>query len=346
MARAGRGQLRPCPASTCPGCPAPFVNNVTQARVGGPAAPRHAACARRRSRTRSTTSRCPGSRRPTSSPTSSSPTSTYERLQVFFLGGQTPWNAVKAAKPTFLSIEIGSVGRDRRRVIASQSGRPRLHHALPGVRGELHPLRGQRGDAETPRSWRSPFPDVTQIPYTSRGTTYWCLKTGALSRCPGASSRPTSRSATTARRTRRFPARRAIRSWCRGPSAWPALLRASSPPFTPFTLDCSNTDSGGDAGGVCLRAHHHRPDEPAHPRPGGRSRAGPWSRPATCSPRSCPAAPPFPDLSTVADRWIDQFRPYFSLDGFHPSSATHRVIADAMIAMINGSMARRSPALP
>ena len=40
------------------------------------------------------------------------------------------------------------------------------------------------------------------------------------------------------------------------------------------------------------------------------------------------------------------FGPYLSLDGFHPSSATHRVIADAMIQKVNEFYHTQIPALP
>ena len=132
------------PSLNMPGCPAPFVNNVTQARVGGPTAP---PCSLRETPIPHQVGNLavPGLTTPDLFTNVGSPTSTYERLQVFFLGGQTPWNAVKAADPTFLSIEIGSSD-----VIGAVSslpnpGDPDSITALPGVRGELHPLRGQRG---------------------------------------------------------------------------------------------------------------------------------------------------------------------------------------------------------
>jgi hypothetical protein len=45
----------------------------------------------------------------------------------------------------------------------------------------------------------------------------------------------------------------------------------------------------------------------------------------------------FPDLSTVPTADIN-FGPYFSARWLHPSSATHRVIANAMIARSTSSM--------
>ena len=95
------------PSLNLPGCPAPFVNNVSQARVGGASA---TACSLRQTPIPYQVDNLavPGLTTPDLFTNVGSPTSTYERLQVFFLGGQTPWNAVKAAQPTLLSIEIGS----------------------------------------------------------------------------------------------------------------------------------------------------------------------------------------------------------------------------------------------
>ena len=330
--RAGRGQFRPpqpeharVPRAVrqqrdAGACRRPHRAPVQPARVADPA-------------TKWATSRSRVSRRPTSSPTSGSPTSTYERLQVFFLGGQTPWNAVKAADPTFLSIEIGSSD-----VIGAVSSLPN-----PGDPDSITPYpvfaENYTRFADSVATLNTKvvaftIPDVTQIPYTSRGSTYWCLKTGL---CPGVPVQfpgQRTRSATTARQVRRFQARRAIRSWCRGPLAWPGLLRASSPPFTPFTLDCSNTDQVVTPEEF---AYVRTTTEQMNQLIRDQAAAHGWAlvEAGDVFATLAPGIPPFPDLSAVPTGGSINFGPYFSLDGFHPSSATHRVIADAMIAKIN-----------
>ena len=192
------------------------------------------------------------------------------------------------------------VRRDRRRVVPPRSGRPRLHHPLPGVRGELHPVRGQRGDAEHQgRGIHHPGRDPDPVHVAGQH-----LLVPQDRRCAPAcrfSSRPTSRSDNNCAPNAAIPGSKGdsvLVPWTIGVAG---LLRASSPPFTPFTLDCSNTDSGGDAGGVCVRAHHHRADEPAHPRPGyphGWALVEAGDMFATAAGQAG-GIPPFPDLAAV-----------------------------------------------
>jgi hypothetical protein len=330
------------PSLNLPGCPAPFVNNVTQARVGGPTAP---ACSLRETPIPHNVGNLavPGLTTPDLFTNIGSPTSTYERLQVFFLGGQTPWNAIKAAQPTLLSIEIGSSD-----VIGAVSSLPN-----PGDPDSITPYpvfaENYTRFADSVATLNASvvaftIPDVTQIPYTSRGTTYWCLKTGL---CPGVPAQ--------------FPANVTINNNCAPGAAVPGskgdsilvpwtigvagLLRASSPPFTPFTLDCSNTNQVVTPEEFAyvrttteqmnqlirdLAAQHH------------------WAlvEAGEVFATLAPGIPPFPDLSAVPTGGSISFGPYFSLDGFHPSSATHRVIADAMIQEINQFYNTQIPALP
>ena len=92
------------------------------------------------------------------------------------------------------------------------------------------------------------IPDVTQIPYTSRGSTYWYLKTGSVPVYRSV-SRPTTRSATTARRAQQFPARRAtlLVPWTIGVAG---LLRRIVAALHAVHAGLQQHRSGGDAGGV------------------------------------------------------------------------------------------------
>ena len=328
------------PSLNMPGCPAPFVNNVTQERVGGPAAP---PCSLRETPIPYQVGNLavPGLTTPDLFTNVGSPTSTYERLQVFFLGGQTPWNAVKAADPTFLSIEIGSSD-----VIGAVSSLPD-----PGDPDSITPYpefaENYTRFADSVATLNTKviaftIPDVTQIPYTSRGSTYWCLKTGL---CPGV---PAS-----------FPANYTVSDNCapavagaKGDSIlvpWTigvaGLLRASSPPFTPFTLDCSNTNQVVTPEEF---AYVRTTTEQMNQLIRDQAAAHGWAliEAGEVFAALAPGIPPFPGLSAVPTGGSINFGPYFSLDGFHPSSATHRVIANAMIARINEVYDTRIPALP
>ncbi len=332
------------PSLNMPGCPAPFVNNVTQARVGGPAAP---SCSLRETPIPYQVGNLavPGLTTPDLFTNVGSPTSTYERLQVFFLGGQTPWNAVRAAQPTLLSIEIGSSD-----VIGAVSSLPN-----PGDPDSITPYPVFAANyirfadsVETLGTKVVAFtiPDVTQIPYTSRGSTYWCLKTGACG-FPA-----------------QFPATVSVDNNCAPNAAIPGskgdsvlvpwtvgvagLLQASAPPFTPFTLDCSNT------------LQVVTPEEYAYVRNTTDQMNGLIRQQATDRGWALVDAgeifaqlqvqgsgiPLFPDLAAVPTGGSVNFGDWFSLDGFHPSSATHQVVADSMIAVVNRFFATQVPAVP
>jgi hypothetical protein len=333
------------PSLNLPGCPAPFINNVTQARVGGGSA---TACALRQTPIPYQVGNLavPGLTTPDLFTNVGSPTSTYERLQVFFLGGQTPWNAVKAAQPTLLSIEIGSSD-----VIGAVSSLPD-----PGDPDSItpYPVFAENyirfaDSVETldTRVVALTIPDVTQIPYTSRGSTYWCLKTGL---CPGVPVQ--------------LPANVTVSNNCAPNAAIPGakgdsvlvpwtvgvagILRASSPPFTPFALDCSNT------------LQVVTPEEYAYVRTTTEQMNQLIRDQATQRGWALVEAggifaqlqvqaggiPPFPGLSAVPTGGNVDFGNWFSLDGFHPSSATHRVVADSVIAVVNRTFDTQIPAVP
>lgn len=339
-AQAGASFSRP--SLNMPGCPAPFVNNVTQARVGGPAAP---ACSLRETPIPYQVGNLavPGLTAPDLFTNVGSPTSTYERLQVFFLGGQTPWNAVKKSQPTLLSIEIGSSD-----VIGAVSSLPD-----PGDPDSItpYPVFAENytrfaDSVETLNTKVVAFtiPDVTQIPYTSRGSVYWCLKNG----CPGVPVQ--------------FPATVTVNNNCASaltgiPGAngdsvlvpWTigvaGLLRASQPPFTPFNLDCSNTlQVVTPTEYAYVRTTTDQMNELI--RQQANSRGWALVEAGEVFATLAPGIPPFPDLSAVPTGGSISFGPYFSLDGFHPSTATHRVIADAMIQVVNEFYNTQIPALP
>ncbi len=121
------------------------------------------------------------------------------------------------------------------------------------------------------------------------------------------------------------------------------LLRASSPPFTPFTLDCSNTDQVVTPEEF---AYVRTTTEQMNQLIRDQAAAHGWAliEAGDVFATLAPGIPPFPDLSAVPTGGSIGFGPYFSLDGFHPSSETHRVIADAMIAKVNEFYATQIPA--
>lgn len=332
------------PGLNKPGCPAPFTNNVTQARVGG-ATP--TTCALRQTPIPHNLGNLavPGLTAPDLFTNEGSPTSTYERLATFFLGGQTPWNAVKAAQPTLLSIEIGSAD-----VIGAVSSLPDPGDpdsiTTIGVFTANYVRFADSVDAIAARVVALTIPDVTQIPYTSRGSTYWCLKTG-LCGIPAAGFPPTFSVDNNCAPNAAIPGSKGdsvLVPWTIGVAA---LLRASSAPFTPFTLDCSNTfmvvtpdeykyiRNTTDQMNQLIR-------EQATTRGWALVEAGPIFAQLQVQDGGIPL---FPGLGAVPTGGSIDFGNWISLDGFHPSSATHRVIADSVIAVVNRTFDTQIPAL-
>ena len=328
------------PGLNKPGCPAPFTNNVTQARVGGAAA---SGCSLRETPIPYNVGNLavPGLTTPDLFTNIGSPTSTYERLQVFFLGGQTPWNAVKKSQPTFLSIEIGSSD-----VIGAVSSLPN-----PGDPDSITPYpvfaENYTRFADSVATLGTKviaftIPDVTVIPYTSRGTTYWCLKTGF---CPGVPAAP-------------FPPTFTVNNNCAPDAAIPgskgdsvlvpwtigigAILRGSQPPFPAFELDCSNTMMVVTPEEY---AYVRNTTEQMNQLIRTTAAAQGWAlvEASEVFAEMAPGIPPFPDLSQVPTGGSVGFGPYFSLDGFHPSAAAHLVIAKAMIRKVNEDFATSIP---
>jgi len=330
------------PSLNLPGCPAPFVNNVTQARVGGGLA---TGCALRELPVPFQVNNLavPGLTTPDLFTNIGSPTSTYERLQVFFLGGQTPWNAVKKAQPTLLSIEIGSSD-----VIGAVSSLPD-----PGDPDSITPYPVFEENyvrfadsVETLNTKVVAFtiPDVTQIPYTSRGSVYWCLKNG----CPGvpvqlpASVTVADNCASALTGIPGANGDSVLVPWTVGVAG---VLRASSPPFTPFSLDCTNTlQVVTPTEFAYVRTTTEQMNELIRTMAAQHG----WAliEAGEVFATLAPGVPLFPDLAAVPTGGSINFGPYFSLDGFHPSTATHRVIADAMIQKVNEFFDTQIPALP
>lgn len=333
------------PSLNMPGCPAPFVNNVTQARVGGGTAN---GCTLRQLPVPFQVGNLavPGLTTPDLFTNVGSPTSTYERLQVFFLGGQTPWNAVKAAQPTLLSIEIGSSD-----VIGAVASLPN-----PGDPDSITPYpvfaENYTRFADSVATLGTKvvvltIPDVTQIPYTSRGSVYWCLKNGV---CPGvpASFPPNVTVDNNCASGQIIPGSKGdsiLVPWTIGVAG---LLRASQSPFPPFNLDCSNTNQV-----VTPAEYAYIRNTTAQMNDLIRSTAAEkgWALVEAGGifaqlQVQDGGMPPFPDLSAVPTGGSISFGHWISLDGFHPSSATHRVVADSVIAVVNRSYDTSLPGLP
>jgi lysophospholipase L1-like esterase len=326
------------------GCPAPLVNNVTQARVGGGAAN---GCDLRYPPlpTNLNNVAVPGLDVADIFSNTASPLTTYERLQTFFLGGQTPWNALRRAQPTFITIEVGA------------------NDVLGGVVSRPNP--GDPDSVTTAADFIADYaefadsvdvlnatvvaftiPDVTSIPFTSTGTVYWCLKTGL---CPGVPVQ--------------FPANVTISNSCAPATAIPGskgdsilvpwtigvagILAASAPPFPPFTLDCTNTQQVvTPAEYANIRNTTEEMNDYIVATAADRGWLVADANAILAGLRASGQVPAFPGLGAVSSGGSVNFGPYFSLDGFHPSRCTHEVVANAVIDLLNTQRGTTIPNVP
>ncbi len=167
------------PSFNMPGCPAPFTNATTQARVAGASA---AACALRN----------PSSVEPFENNVSIpsiraaqvlnindltfGPTDTLKLAQ-FITGGRNPIDVVVGAHPTFVTVEMGAndvLG-------AATHGDTTLLTPVASFTTSMDAIAAKL-DSTGAKVAISNIPNVTSIPHFAHASVMFCLNTGA---CPG-----------------------------------------------------------------------------------------------------------------------------------------------------------------
>lgn len=320
------------------GCPAPIVNNTTTPprRVGDqpPTVPCELRAVPLPPRLNSIA--VPGMQIADVFSNTATPLSTYERLFTFFLGGKVPIRALMEAQPTLVTSEFGS-NEILGALLASNN---------PGTADSIFPLAQFQAlytrfadslDRTGARVVAYTVPDVTVIPYASRGQTWWCLKTGQCPGVPAGGFPPNFQvSNSCAPRTPLTPTAKGdsiLVPWTKG---IPRLVAAITPPFPAVTLDCSQdtvvvTPSEYATMRQARAAYNDFIEQLAAERG--------WALvdlDAILQERVLLGqVPPFPDLSLALTGGPVRFGPFFSLDGFHPAGPAHRLVADSTIATIN-----------
>jgi hypothetical protein len=320
------------------GCPAPIVNNTTTppTRVGNqpPTTPCELRTVPLPPRLNSLA--VPGMQIADFFSNTATPISTYEQLQIFFLGGQIPVQALMEAQPTFVTLEIGSNEVLGALLASNNAGNP--DSIFPVAQFELlYERLADSLDKLGARVIATNVPDVSVAPYASAGQTWWCLKTGL---CPGVAAGGFPPNFTVsnncAPRTPLTPTGKGdsiLVPWTKG---IPRLVAAITPPNPPVTLDCSQDSI------MVL------PAEYAALRNAKRDYNDAIQRVATAhgwdvvdfdamlrERQAAGLVPLFPDLSAALTGGPVKFGPYFSLDGFHPAEPAHRLVADSVIALVN-----------
>jgi hypothetical protein len=320
------------------GCPAPIVNNTTNppTRVGNqpPTQPCDLRSVPLPPRLNSIA--VPGMEVADFFSNTATALSTYERLQLFFLGGQVPVRALLEAQPTFLTLEVGSNEVLGALLATGNPGNP--DSVVPATTfAALYEQLADSIDKTGAKVVATNVPDVTVVPYASFAQVWWCLKTGL---CPGVAKGPFPPNFTVsnncAPRTPLTPTGKGdsiLVPWTKG---IPRLVAAITPPNPPVTLDCS-VDSL-----MILPAEYanmRNTVKSYNEIIGSVAQAHGWQvvhlDAMLQAKRIEGAIPPFPDLSAALAGGPVKFGPYFSLDGYHPAGPAHVLIADSVIATVN-----------
>jgi hypothetical protein len=260
----------------------------------------------------------------------------YSQLNTFVLAGRPMVSRMLEEQPTFVSVELGANDVLGALLDTLNPGNPLLVTPTAKFTAGYTEVVDSVAAAGPQGVVLFGVPDVTNIPFTSSGTIYFCLKTGA---CPGVPAGG-------------FPPNYTVLPSCAPNSPTPGASRSDSilVPWTvgieklliaaqgiAQTLDCSD-----DAQVVT-------PTEFANMRSAVAAYNAFISTQATqhgwayvdldallaAAKQDTSMIRPFPGLSTVQTNGIINFGKALSLDGFHPSNKADTLITQATVGAVN-----------
>ncbi|HEX5003674.1 MAG TPA: SGNH/GDSL hydrolase family protein [Gemmatimonadales bacterium] len=326
------------------GCAPPLTNNVTGARVGGGTAN---TCDLRADERLFYVSNVavPGA-------TSLSPITNMgagansNALTTFILGGRTQIQAMQDADPTFLTVWIGNNDVLGSLTFGADPGNPALITPQDTFVARYDEILDSIEATGNPPTVLFSVADVTVIPYTSRGATYWCLKTGL---CPGVPAAP-------------FPPNFTVDVSCAPNAAVPTSNGQSILVPWPVGIPKIAAAAQGAPAGIpqttlnCLTDPVVSPTELTALQAAVAGYNGYISNAATARGMAyvdvnaalgplvaSGAIPPFPDITGALTGGSVTFGPYFSLDGVHPSTLAHQLIADSLVSKVNSYFGTNIP---
>jgi len=327
------------------GCAPPLTNNVTQTRVGGGTA---STCDLRSSERMPYVSNVavPGA-------TSFSPNDNLiafansNALTTFILGGRTQDQAMLDAKPTFVTAWIGNNDVLGAFTSSSNPGNPALITPLPVFQANYAAMLDtiQMSGA---KATLIGIVDVTAAPYASMTAIYYCLTYTDPARCQA--PLPTTPDPNLA-------GLQALGLWnvnvnCAAPTGLATLipwtkavpLLAAAAGGAPQTMDCSNDAvvvSPTELAGLQSATAGFNAFISSEATSRGMAYWDP--NPILLSLKASGAIPPIPDLLPALAGGSVGFGPYFSLDGVHPSTLAHQVVADSLVSTVNRFFGTKIP---
>ncbi|HOX20561.1 MAG TPA: hypothetical protein PLI70_06520 [Gemmatimonadales bacterium] len=319
------------------GCPPPFTNNVTQARVGGGTS---TTCDLRADERLFYVSNVAVPNATSFSPLDNMiPQSASNALTTFILGGRTQIQAMRDADPTFVSVWIGNNDVLGALTNSANPGNPALVTPVPVFEANYGAMLDSieaTGAAATLLS----VGDVSVIPFASRTAIYYCLTYVDALRCQA--PLPTTPNATLA-------GLNALGRWnvltnCAAPDGLSTLIPwtkavpmiAAAAQGLTQTMDCSidalvvtPTELSGMHQAVAGYNAFISSEAAA------RGMAYLDINAPLLALVATGAIPPVPDIAPALAGGSVGFGPYFSLDGVHPSTVAHQVIADSLVSTVN-----------
>jgi lysophospholipase L1-like esterase len=346
----GAGADFTIPHLNMPGCPSPYTNNVLRTHVGGiPDASYRSICFGRASNTRAINNvAVPGAGVQDMFSNFATPISIYEQLSAFFLGGRTEIQAMQEVHPTLVSLEIGPNDVLGALISDANPGDPAEVTDAAVFQANLKALADSL-DSTHAKVAIFTVPDVTVIPFASKGSTYWCLRTGL---CPGVPQQlpPTLTVSNNCAPGAAVPGAKGdsiLIPWTKG---LPRIAAAAG--GTPTTLDCSvdsvvvTPSEYANMRNAVLGFNNAVTTEAT-----ARGYAVVDMNAILLAARTAGAIPAFPDISRASTGGSVTFQAtgappaasLFSLDGFHPSTIAHRVLADSLAAAVNRAFGSTLP---
>lgn len=271
--------------------------------------------------------------------------SQFDPLKTFFLGGRTELELLQQLHPTFVSVWIGNNDVLGAYLSSANAGNPALLTSIPEFETKYDSVAAVIESEHPDGVILLGVADISVIPYTTSGATYWCLKTGLCPGVPQAAFPPNFTVDNNCAPRAANPAANGDSTFVPWPNGVGRILASASPPFPATTLDCSIDND------VVLPAEYKGARDAVagfNLKIAAVAAAHDWAyfdpNPALTALRANPAAiAPFPDISTVATTGRVGFGSMFSLDGVHPSSTAHRLVADSVASVINAKYGTSIP---
>lgn len=314
------------------GCPGPWTNNVTQARV--PTGPN--GCDLRINNKVPNNVAVPGARVTEMLSNFGVPASASNALTFLFLGGQTQVERMTEQQPTFVTAWIGN--NDVLASLTSQTnpGDPALITPLNQFTAQYDSVLDAI-EATGAKAALISVADVTVIPYASRAAIWYCLKNGG---CPP--PLPPQNATLAAIPTFTVNVNCAPIPPAGGGLAilvpWSIGLTKvnTAANGTPASIDCSVDNevvTTAELVGLATAVGQFN----AHIQAQATARGMAYlDANATLGALVANGSiPPFPNIAPALAGGAVTFGPYFTLDGVHPSSLAHELIADSLASIIN-----------